>query len=147
MHRRLLPVIVFGAVLIVSSLLSSRVSAHPQGPVTPAAQPTQTHPWPPLGVERVGPGVTAPQLLKDQKPRYTQAARDAGIEGRVEVEAVVLPDGKVGDVRIARSLDTQYGLDQAAIDAVQAWEFKPGRKGGHAVPVLVSIELTFSVRG
>jgi TonB family protein len=103
---------------------------------------------PPLaGVVRVGsPGVTIPRLLKDVKPQYTPNAMRAKIQGGVLLECVVQTDGTVGDVRVLRSLDTTYGLDQEAIKAAKQWKFAPGTRNGQPVPVMVSIELTFTLR-
>jgi TonB family protein len=109
-----------------------------------AEQPAQ--PWPPIGVSRPGGGVTSPVIIKEMKPQYTSAAMRAKIQGNVEVEAVVQTDGQVGEVRVVRSLDTEYGLDEAAVKAVKNWTFNPGKKDGIAVPVLVKIELTFRLR-
>lgn len=96
------------------------------------------------GVVRVGsPGVTIPRLLKDVKPQYTSDAMRAKIQGSVVLECVVLTDGSVGDVRVIRSLDATYGLDQEAIQAAKQWKFAPGTRNGEPVPVMVSIELTF----
>ena len=137
------------AALLLPILLA--VSAPDQaGPGAAAAQPTVTRqaeqPWPPPGISRVGNGVTAPRLIKEEKPRYPSQAREAGIGGTVSLEAVVDATGKVGEVRVVRSLDTQYGLDDEAVKAVKAWRFSPGTKDGVAVPVLVDVEMSFSVR-
>jgi protein TonB len=117
-------------------------------PYAVAAQsaPSQNAEWPPAGVARIGAGVQAPTVVKETKPLYTAAAMDAGIQGDLEVEAIVLADGKVGEVRVVRSLDKEYGLDEQAVNAVKQWEFKPGRKDGKPVPVLVNIEVTFRLR-
>lgn len=90
--------------------------------------------------------VTAPRLVKEVKPKYTAAAREAGIQGTVLLDVVVQKDGTVGDVTITRSLDTVHGLDEQAVAAVKQWQFRPGRKDGEAVAVLVEIELTFTLR-
>jgi len=49
-------------------------------------------------------------------------------------------------VRVIRSLDPVFGLDQEALKAARQWRFVPGRRQGQPVPVLVSIELTFTLR-
>jgi TonB family protein len=59
---------------------------------------------------------------------------------------VVLPDGTIGNVDVVQSLDPQHGLDDNAVEAVMQWRFEPGARDGTPVPVLVSIELTFSLR-
>src|SRR5450759_4506282 len=48
---------------------------------------------------------------------------------------------------IVKSLDPVFGLDQEAIKAAKQWRFAPGKRQGQPVAVLVSIELTFTLRG
>ena len=43
-------------------------------------------------------GVTLPSVVSETKPVYTQAAKDAKIQGDVEMSVVVKTDGTVGDV-------------------------------------------------
>jgi len=111
--------------------------------VRPTATGTGVPPATPPGVFRAGPGVTIPRVLKEVKPQHTDAMR-ARIQGSVMLECVVKTDGTVGDVRVIRSLDATYGLDQEAIRAARMWVFTPGTRNGEPVPVMVSIELTFS---
>lgn len=98
------------------------------------------------GAYRPGNGVTSPVLVHEEKPQYTAEAMRAKVQGTVEVEAIVLEDGSVGHVQIVRSLDDRFGLDQKAIEAVKRWRFRPGMRMGKPVPVLVNIELTFTLR-
>lgn len=100
------------------------------------------------GVYQIGNGVTSPTLIREVKPNYTGDAMRAKLQGVVEMEAVVLPDGSVDPTRIkiTRSLDSTFGLDQQAIIAVKQWRFRPGTYKGQPVPVLVNVELTFTLR-
>ena len=100
------------------------------------------------GVYQIGNGVTSPQLIKEVKPNYTGDAMRAKLQGVVEMEAVVLADGSVDPnrIKITRSLDSTFGLDQQAIIAVKQWRFRPGTYKGQPVPVLVNVELTFTLR-
>ena len=98
------------------------------------------------GAYRPGNGVQLPRILREVKPQYTADAMRAKVQGVVELEAVVLPDGSVGDVRIVHSLDPVFGLDQKAIEAVKQWKFVPGTRLGQPVAVLVGVELTFTLR-
>jgi TonB family protein len=98
------------------------------------------------GVFRPGNGVTLPRVLREVKPAYTSDAMRAKVQGTVLLECVVLPDGSVGEVHVVRSLDQTFGLDQEAIKAARAWRFEPGRRMGEPVSVLVTIELTFTLR-
>ena len=89
-------------------------------------------------------GVKPPVLIEETKPKYTQSAMDRKVQGSVEVEAVVLSDGTVGDVTVKKSLDPE--LDEQAVKATKEWRFRPGTKDKKAVDVMVNIELTFTLR-
>ena len=97
-------------------------------------------------VYKPGQGVTVPKIVKEVKPQYTQAARDAKIQGSVTMSAVVLEDGKVGEVQVTRSLDAVHGLDEEAVKATKQWEFTPGTKDGKPVAVRVDIEMSFTLK-
>ena len=100
------------------------------------------------GPYHIGNGVTSPVLIKEVKPNYTGDAMRAKLQGIVEMEAVVLADGTVDPnrIKITRSLDPTFGLDQQALIAVKQWRFRPGTYKGQPVPVLVNVELTFTLR-
>lgn len=98
------------------------------------------------GYYKPGNGVVTPRLIQEVKPNYTAEAMRAKIQGIVTLEAVVEPDGSVGTVSITRSLDPTFGLDQEAIKTVKKWRFAPGTRFGQPVPVLVEIEMTFTLR-
>jgi protein TonB len=98
------------------------------------------------GAYRPGSGIELPRLIHDEKPLYTADAMRAKIQGTVVLECVVNPDGTVGDVTVVRSLDATFGLDQEAVKAARKWRFVPGRRLGQPVPVLVTLELTFTLR-
>ena len=95
---------------------------------------------------RPGNGVSLPRVIKDVKPRYTPAAMKAKIHGAVWLDVVVLASGDVGDVTVAQSLDDTHGLDEQAVRAASQWKFEPGRRKGTPVPVLVTIEMTFTLK-
>lgn len=99
--------------------------------------------------EGVGPGtggVTPPDLLRQVRPNYTTAAMHARITGVVMMDAVVLADGSVGDVKIVRSLGRAFGLDEEAIKAVKQWRFRPGKRGSTPVAMWVRVEMVFELR-
>ena len=98
------------------------------------------------GAYRPGNGVETPQLLKEVKPQYTAQAMRAKIQGEVLLECIVQPDGSVGNIRVVRSLDSAFGLDQEAIKAARQWRFRPGTRQGQPVPVLVTIAIAFTLR-
>jgi len=98
------------------------------------------------GAYRPGNGVTLPRVIREVRPQYTSEAMRAKVQGTVLLECVVKPDGSVGDVSVVRSLDPTFGLDQEAIKAAKNWRFQPGMRMGEPVSVLVTIELTFTLR-
>jgi len=90
--------------------------------------------------------VDPPVVLREVRPDYTPDAMRARIQGEVLVSAVVLPDGSVTRLRVLRSLDAAFGLDEQALKAVRQWRFKPGRHGGQPVAVQVAIAVGFTMR-
>jgi protein TonB len=98
------------------------------------------------GIYRPGAGIQIPRPIHEEKPRYTAEAMRAKVQGAVWLDAVVLPDGSVGDVQITKSLDAVFGLDEEAIKAAKQWRFVPGTRFGEPVAVQVTIELTFTLR-
>ena len=91
-----------------------------------------------------GPGVVAPKLLHDVKPHYPPSAVNSGISGTVLLACVVRPDGTASDISVKRSLDPV--LDNEAIEALKQWRFTPGSRDGKPVPVMVSVEMSFSTQ-
>jgi protein TonB len=98
------------------------------------------------GAYRPGNGVENPTRIREVKPAYTPEAMRAKIQGTVELEALVAADGKVAEVRVTRSLDRVFGLDEQARKAVFATPFLPCKKEGKPVPCLVTFELNFTLR-
>jgi periplasmic protein TonB len=99
------------------------------------------------GARRPGSGISFPVPLQQPKPNYTADAMRAKIQGVVWLEAVVLENGSVGQVRVIRSLDPTFGLDQEAERTVKRWLFQPGKNQmGEAVATIVEIEMTFTLR-
>lgn len=98
-------------------------------------------------VYRPGAGIEPPQRLVEVKPEYTSGAMHARIQGTAWLECIVNTDGRCTDIRVTRSLDSRFGLDQEAIKAASQWQFEPGRRlsDGLPVPVLVSIAIDFTV--
>jgi protein TonB len=86
--------------------------------------------------------VKPPKGLQQPAPPYTQAARDARIEGILLVSAVIQKDGSVGQFKVMRGLG--YGLDESAIDTIaKRWKFQPGTLNGQPVKVSVVMEVSF----
>jgi len=93
------------------------------------------------GFFHVGGGVSAPRVIFQPDPEYSEEARKAKYHGTCVLWLVVGPDGKPRDLRIARSLG--LGLDEKAIEAVKTWKFEPAMKDGKPVAVQINVEVSF----
>jgi protein TonB len=96
---------------------------------------------PPIAVSGA---VTRPVIIDRVEPQYTEMARRARLEGTVIVQATIDTNGQVIDIKVLKRLP--MGLDQAAIDAVSRWRFKPATLYGHAVKVFYSLTVNFRVQ-
>jgi TonB family protein len=90
-----------------------------------------------------GAPITNPVLKSKVDPKYTREAMQAKIQGEVWIDAIVETDGTVQIATIKKSLDTQYGLDNAALDAARQWTFAPGTLDGKPVRVRTMLVLEF----
>ncbi|MBI1787159.1 MAG: TonB family protein [Acidobacteria bacterium] len=92
-------------------------------------------------VYQVGPDVTAPKVVHQAEPEYSEEARKAGVSGSVVFEAIVDRYGNIRDVAVLSPLG--FGLDERAQAAIEKWRFKPGVKDGQPVSVRCQIEVNF----
>lgn len=92
------------------------------------------------GALKVGGNIRPPQKVKDVRPAYPALAREAEVEGIVILEARIDENGRVSHTRVLKSIPL---LDQAALDAVQQWEFQPTLMNGAPVPVVMTVTIAF----
>ena len=83
----------------------------------------------------------APVVIKRVEPSYPTQAREAGITGIVIVEAIIDRNGRVKDARVLEPLP--FGLDQAALEALRQWEFRPGTLNGEPVETIFNLTVPF----
>ena len=121
---------------------TNRISEY--GVVTDPREARHTGPGEWDGVYRVGSGVTPPTVLSRIEPVYSEAAREAKIQGKVVLSAIVRKDGSFEVLRVVRGLG--LGLDENAIRALKKWRFRPGKRYGKPVDVALNIEVDFSFR-
>lgn len=95
------------------------------------------------GVRRVGGGVSAPQLIYQVEPEFSEEARKAKVAGNVLVTLIVDTNGKPQRVRVLRGIG--MGLDEKAVEAVRQYKFKPAMAGGQPVMVEVNIDVNFQI--
>jgi TonB family protein len=88
-----------------------------------------------------GKQLQPPLKLKDVRPVYSQALRDAGIEGTVTMQGRIATDGSVEGMQVTSSPNAD--LSRAALDAVNQWQFEPTRLWGTPVEVEMNVTVNF----
>lgn len=91
---------------------------------------------------RVGGNVQAANLLQKPQPVYPPLAKQARIQGKVILNAVISKDGTIQDLRVASG---HALLIQAALDAVRRWVYRPTLLNGEPVEVTTEIEVNFTL--
>jgi protein TonB len=84
---------------------------------------------------------SGPSYIRNPAPPYPAVARAQGQEGTVILRAEFLPKGRGGQLQVQRSSGFSV-LDDAALQSVARWQFKPAHRGG-PVAVWVEIPITF----
>ena len=75
---------------------------------------------------------------------YPALARKAGIEGKVYLLVYINEDGNVDDVKVLKSV--AGGCDDAAVKAVRATKYTPGKNGGVPIKVKLSLCINFKMQ-
>ncbi len=112
--------------------------------VTPTPQPVPT----PVPTPRPAPVVAQPQIDPARalsEPAYPAQDVRLGNTGTVLLSVLVLPDGKVGDVRLDRSSGFSR-LDASAMTEAKKWRFKPGTQDGVPTAMWKQLPITFRLQ-
>jgi TonB family protein len=86
-------------------------------------------------------GMSPPIALVFPAPAYTFEALQAGIQGTVTVRAEFDIEGNVRALEVVDGLG--YGLDEAALNALGRWRFRPAYRSGRRVPVVANVDVEF----
>jgi periplasmic protein TonB len=100
---------------------------------------------PPAQREPVRPGgnIRPPAKIRHVAPVYPPLAQSVRREGVVILEAVINEEGEVRQLRVLRSVPL---LDEAAMDAVRQWRFTPTLLNGQAVPIVMTVTVSFQLK-
>jgi protein TonB len=90
----------------------------------------------------ISSGVMAGNLLSRTLPQYPAIPRAAHIQGVVVLQATISKNGSIENLRVVSGPPL---LRQAAIDAVQAWRYKPYLLNGDPVEVETTINVVFNL--
>jgi len=81
-----------------------------------------------------------PEILREVKADYPEEARKLGLEGQVMLRLTIDATGKVVRARVIKKAGN--GFDEAALEAVRKFAFKPGTEGGE--PVVTELTYTYT---
>jgi TonB family protein len=87
--------------------------------------------------------ITEPITLHSSLPRYTDHARLARASGIVVIAAVIDTSGKA--IRPIIVVPMGLGLDEAAVEELAKWRFRPAQLNGDSVAMFANIEVTFQL--
>jgi TonB family protein len=120
---------------LVAGTIALAVSTYPTA-ASPVSEPAADEVLPPHVI-----------LDTQRPPDFPPAALAGRFSGSVMLQALVLPDGKVGDVKVLSCTRPKVGFEEAAIAAVRGWEFEPGRRNGEPVEFMLKFRLNFASGG
>jgi protein TonB len=110
-------------------------------PIAAAAPTPAPAPAAPAQI-RVGGEVEAARLMHEVVPAYPVIAREAHVQGTVQLSASIAPNGTVEDLHV---LSGSPLLVAAAEDAVKQWKYQPTYLNGKPVEVLTEIDVKFTL--
>jgi protein TonB len=84
------------------------------------------------------------ELARYSPPVFPISARERGLSGWVDVQFLVGSDGGVSDVIIVGAEPVGF-FEQAAVDAVRKWRYKPMERDGHAVHQRARLRMKFAL--
>jgi len=88
-----------------------------------------------------------PSVLSGPQPQYPELLRQAGIQGRVMVQAIIDTTGRAEPASLKIIASPNPGFDQSAKNYVLKALFRPARVHGRAVRVLINIPIDFKITG
>lgn len=93
--------------------------------------------------EAIQKPVSPPRIHKIPQPNYTDEARRYRVEGEIRVETLFGSNGVVLQALVTRGLG--FGLDEEALKAAQAIEFKPGEIDGQPASMWAGVKILFTI--
>jgi TonB family protein len=83
--------------------------------------------------------------VREVPPTYPREAERLGLQGWVDVEFTIAPDGTTQDL-VVRNAQPLRTFDQSALDAVRRWRFEPVRRNGVAVSQRAAMRIRFELK-
>jgi protein TonB len=90
----------------------------------------------------ISPGVSQGLLVKSVAPEYPEVARNSHVSGLVVLQATIGKDGKLANLKVVSGPAL---LQQAAMDSVKQWVYRPYMLNGAPVEVETTINVVFNL--
>lgn len=87
--------------------------------------------------------VQAPVAVRRVTPVHPPELKKSLVSGEVVLECVVDAEGKVQNIHVVS--ESHAGFGEAATEALQRWEFKPGMIDGAPAPVRIRVPFEFKL--
>ena len=113
------------------------------GSLAPAAQPPAAPTRVPQRIA-VGGNVQVAKIIRQTRPIYPEDLKAQGISGTVILKAVISTTGEPLNPQVVNTA-VNFGLAQAALDAVKQWRYQPTLLNGQPVEVTTTIQVTFEL--
>jgi len=115
-------------------------------PAAPPVEKPAAAPAPVAATPAPAPVTTPAQLVKSVPPSYPPDAYRSRQQGWVEVAFTITTDGKVANAKVANSQPGRV-FDQAALEAVRRWTFKPRMVDGKPAEEQATRRIEFKLGG
>ena len=92
---------------------------------------------------RIGGSVEESHIIAKKMPAYPAAAKAAGIQGKVLLEAMISKEGVPQELRVLSSPSDD--LSESALEAVRQWRYSPTLLNGNPVEVLTDIVINYTL--
>ena len=112
------------------------------GVLSTAAKPVPIPVGKPTAPIRVGGRVKPPKAIVQVRPEYPMLAKQAHIQGQVQIDAVLDENGNVVEMKIVAGPPLLY---QAALDALKQWKYEPVYLNEQPIAVQMIVTITFQL--
>jgi len=106
-----------------------------KGPKVQAAVPKKVN---------ISAGVAVGLLIQKTQPIYPPIAKAARVSGTVQLQATISKTGSIENLRVVSG---PAMLQQAAIDAVRTWRYRPYLLNNEPVEVETTVNVVFTLGG
>lgn len=126
------------------ALEAKRLAAQQRGGTLAPPPPPPPPPIPSAAPSRikVGGNVAAHNLISQPRPVYPPEAKQAGIQGTVQLSAIIDREGRIEHLEV---ISGHPMLAPAALEAVKQWVYRPTLLNGQPVEVQTQIDVNFTL--